>query len=502
MGLFLLAACSGGGGGGAATSQNGSLSLGLTDATTTDYQAVYITIKEVKVSKIVESEDEISGEDIWTVVATPDATYNLLDLVNGVIQHLGITDLEAGQYNQMRLVLGNDNDHDESLNLEGEPHPFANYIIYGDDSEYIELTIPSGFQSGFKIVGGFTIEADQLTDLVLDFNVLKSIVQAGASGKWLLKPTVKALNQQASASISGVVSHEDVPLEGAIVSAQITSGEEEIEIVTAATVTDETGEYQLLVGAGTYNLVAIMPGYQTSTTEVTIEAGDTAEQDFQMEAAVGGMGTIYGSVNILNGDDDQSVAISIRDEDGVEVKSASVANGGTYWFDLPTGVYSMVAIFTVDGEEMTLEAKEAFEIHDGTVIEFDIWFEDIDEKDDDTDDPKPGKVTICHKGREITISSSAFKAHLNHGDSEGSCDVIDDDGDVDDDSDTEEPIDEDGPDDSIDNGNPQKVTICHKGRQITVSDSAVDPHLKHGDTIGKCGSDTQGGDDEEDPVVD
>ena len=486
---FLLAACGGSGGGGSSSSQTGSLSVGLTDATTTDYKAVYITVREVKVSKTVESGDSLPDEEIWTVVARPDATYNLLELINGVIQHLGIADLEVGQYNQMRLVLGNL--PDKSKNIKEEAHPFANYIVYGDASEYLELTVPmtvpSGFQSGFKIVGGFTIDADQQTDLVLDFNVVKSIVQAGASGKWLLKPTVKVLDQKASASITGLVYYVDsngvnIPLKDAIVSAQFTTDGEETEIVSASTVTDETGEYQLLVDAGTFTLVATMPGYNKNTAEVTVEVGGTAEQDFQMEV-VDGMGTIYGSVTILNGDDDQSVTISIRDEVGDEVDSASVANGGTYWFDLPPGVYSMVAIFTVDGEKMTLVAKAAFEILDGTVIEFDILFVDIDE--DDTDDQKPEKVTICHKGREITISSSARKAHLNHGDTEGSCDAPDDDGDID------EPVDEDG---DIDEPVDEKVTICHKGRQITVSDSAVDAHLKHGDTIGVCGGNIQNGD--------
>ena len=33
---------------------------------------------------------------------------------------------------------------------------------------------------------------------------------------------------------------------------------------------------------------------------------------------------------------------------------------------------------------------------------------------------------------------------------------------------------------------PQKVTICHKGHTITVSQSALPAHLRHGDTVGPC----------------
>jgi hypothetical protein len=32
----------------------------------------------------------------------------------------------------------------------------------------------------------------------------------------------------------------------------------------------------------------------------------------------------------------------------------------------------------------------------------------------------------------------------------------------------------------------KRVTICHSGTTLTVSGSALDAHLKHGDTIGPC----------------
>jgi hypothetical protein len=33
---------------------------------------------------------------------------------------------------------------------------------------------------------------------------------------------------------------------------------------------------------------------------------------------------------------------------------------------------------------------------------------------------------------------------------------------------------------------PKLVTICHKGRTITVAEPAVPTHLSHGDTLGPC----------------
>ena len=45
-----------------------------------------------------------------------------------------------------------------------------------------------------------------------------------------------------------------------------------------------------------------------------------------------------------------------------------------------------------------------------------------DEKDDDKDDDGH-KVTICHKGHTIEVSKKALKAHLQHGDTRGACEV-------------------------------------------------------------------------------
>lgn len=304
----------------------------------------------------------------------------------------------------------------------------------------------------------------------------------------------------------------DLLLAGAIISAQTTTESTENQIVTASsTVTDESGEYVLLAAPGTYQVVAVMPNYATAAATVTVAAGDMVEQNFVM-TPVEGVGTIYGTVSILKAADNQSVTINIlkNQDDGtlVEVTSKSVANGGTYYFDLSPGTYSMTALFDVNGEQMTLEAKDAFEILDGTVIEFDILFENTEDQQDTADDgntdgtdsQKPEKVTICHKGRTITISSSALRAHLNHGDTEGACDSgAGDDSDETDgddaepDTDEEDGAEQEGEGEELetdtDTEQLQKVTICHKGRQISVSEAALQAHLNHGDTLGECADD-------------
>jgi len=83
-----------------------------------------------------------------------------------------------GTYTQVRLILS-----DEA----GE-----NWIIDGNDARH-DLTVPSGAQTGAKLITGqFEIVAGQLNTLLLDFNAAASVHEAGASGKWIMRPTVAA----------------------------------------------------------------------------------------------------------------------------------------------------------------------------------------------------------------------------------------------------------------------------------------------------------------------
>jgi len=80
------------------------------------------------------------------------------------------------------------------------------------------LKIPSGYQTGIKIVHGFNIEEDQTTELILDFSASESIVMPGHDGEWLLKPTIKVIDVDNYSIISGTVNPQ---LGEVLVSAQI-----------------------------------------------------------------------------------------------------------------------------------------------------------------------------------------------------------------------------------------------------------------------------------------
>ena len=187
--LLFIGCGSGGGGSSSGGGGVGTLSLSLSDASTDRYKAVYVTITDIQVHQPGGNENNPNS---WYSVDMPASpmTVNLLDLVNGVREDLGLVDLEAGAYTQMRLIIGQTPERNGAINILSQAHPYANYVIDLND-DYHELKVPSGSQSGYKIVGGFDINANSTTELILDFDANRSVVEAGNSGQWLLKPTVK-----------------------------------------------------------------------------------------------------------------------------------------------------------------------------------------------------------------------------------------------------------------------------------------------------------------------
>jgi transcription antitermination factor NusG len=248
--LAVLAAC--GGGGGSDTSTTGTLRLALTDAPGCGYDAVNVTVEKVRVHQSSTAGDNDPG---WSEIAlSPARRVNLLTLTNGVLMDLGQMPLPAGKYTQMRLVLA----------ANGGAQPLANSVVPTGGAE-VALKTPSGQQSGVKANIDIDIAANQMADFVLDFDACKSVVTAGGSGQYLLKPVVTVMPR----FISGVLGYVQ-PGAGAVVSLQ-QQGE-----VVRATVPDATGRYLLQpVAPGTYTLVMSAPGHTTAVVTQVPVATDT-----------------------------------------------------------------------------------------------------------------------------------------------------------------------------------------------------------------------------------
>lgn len=335
---LILASC---GGSGSSSGGDGTLSLSLTDSTTQDYRAVYVTIDRVDVHRT---------DGNWEIVATPQATYNLLELVNGVTVVLGEDLLPAGDYSQMRLIIGSTPDN--GLNIAGNVHPHANYLLIGDNFDVEPLKIPSGPQTGIKLISGFTINENQTTELLLDFDAMRSVVKAGESGLYLLKPTIKILKVAEYASVEGTVTttanEVSTPLVGALVSAQAGNPLQ----IQAGTVTDDDGEYKLFLMPGDYTLVAAGDGYLPACNHLTLTSSEQLLANFDLTPADITF-TLDGTVTVANPDEDQSVTLTFYQTlDCNEATPASVVvgelniaadiNGVSYEISLPAGNYKMV----------------------------------------------------------------------------------------------------------------------------------------------------------------
>lgn len=361
----LLVACGGGGSGGS-SGGTGELSMSLTDTSLYQYQAVYVTIDKIKVHR-----DDGGG---WKTVASPLQTFNLLELVNGVREDLGLATLDVGHYTQMRLIIGDT--PDDSLNIFSQTHPFANYVILADGMDSIhELKVPSGPQTGVKLVNGFDINTNQTTELILDFDVSKSVIKAGSSGQWHLKPTIKVLDTLTHAIIDGTVTEDETGnnLQGVLVSAQLYNDveldEKDWVLVQAATTSDINGEYALFLSPGTYNIVAFAEGYNPGCIDVEALTDTVQTQPFILIPATE-TGTIGGNVTISGGSTTQYVTISFRQvvtcnggTTTIEVTMRNIANGGNYSVNLPAGTYRVVA--STFGKNIQASDVELF---DGDVI--------------------------------------------------------------------------------------------------------------------------------------
>lgn len=151
----------------------------LTDAPG-DYEEVNIEIMDVQVNPEDDEEGWVSLDSVNTGV------YNLLQLTAGLDTLLGTAILPAGHMGQLRLILGNNNAVVEN----GNTH---------------NLTTPSAQQSGLKLQINTELVAGATYQVLLDFDAAKSVVKAGNSGKYILKPVIRTIVEAQTGSIGGTL---------------------------------------------------------------------------------------------------------------------------------------------------------------------------------------------------------------------------------------------------------------------------------------------------------
>lgn len=244
MGIVAAGMVACGGGGGAGAAGQGSMRLAMTDAPGCGYDHVWVTVDKVSVNPSASAADSDPG---WTdLTLSPAPRIDLLGLTNGVLQELGTVPLSAGHYSQVRLVL--------AANAAGA-NPPAN-AVQPTGGSVVALTTPSGQQSGLKLQANVDVASGQMADLVLDFDACKSIVAAGNSGQYQLKPVISVVPRIVS-GIQGVVATSLAPTSTTI-SAQQNGAS------VRSTAPDASGNFSIpFLAPGNYTLVITSDAHAT-----------------------------------------------------------------------------------------------------------------------------------------------------------------------------------------------------------------------------------------------
>ena len=250
---FVLAACGGGGGGDGGQARSGAtLGVMLTDAPACGFDAVNVTVRQVRIHRSEDAEEDVDG---WTNVnIDPPRKINLLDLNNGVAAALGEGPIGPGTYQQFRLVLVHNDDD-----------TLANSVVLSGTSRELPLETK---KSGIKLVHGFTVGINERADVLLDFNACKSVVKRGhghdnkdGKGTYSLKPVIKITPflVNVNTSIQGVIAPT---LLGSNV---VISAQRNGTIVQSTAPNQYTGEFTLArLDSGDYDVVVTADGHATA----------------------------------------------------------------------------------------------------------------------------------------------------------------------------------------------------------------------------------------------
>lgn len=323
-----LMACGGGGGGASST---GTLKLAMTDAPACGYDHVYVTVNKIRVHQSAAADgSELLG---WSELSIPAQRIDLLALTNGVLQELGSLPLPAGTYQQVRLVLADNPANPSTAN------PLANALVLSGTTDEVPLSTPSGQQSGFKLKARFDVQSGQVADMVLDFDACRSIVKAGSSGRYNLKPVVSVIKRLTTA-IEGYV-------HPSIAAHVVVSTRDPDNNLRATVPNPTTGKFTLAYLPENTQYTVVVAGQNLTTAAVTnvpvsvatgVTALNTALTPIQPAASAMAAvaGVVSNSANVLLTDAQVSARQTLSTGQVLDVASTGVdASGADYGMSLP-----------------------------------------------------------------------------------------------------------------------------------------------------------------------
>ncbi len=181
---LLVAAC--GGGGSAQQDATGFINIALTDAAVDNVSEVWVEFSSLTLKP--------QGGDDLVFDFDPPKTFNLLELQDGMTAALlPDTRVPVGPYTWMRI----------GVNAEFD-NVMDSYALLNDGTS-VELSVPSGSQSGLKLQNGFTITQDQSTNLVVDWDLRKALTDPLGQPGYHLRPALRVTDMAVYGTLEGAV---------------------------------------------------------------------------------------------------------------------------------------------------------------------------------------------------------------------------------------------------------------------------------------------------------
>jgi hypothetical protein len=208
----VLSGCGGSGSGSGETAATGFLSLGVSDGPISSAEKVCITFDEIELK---------SGSETTVFTRDPEVDppwkINLLDYQGtDAAPLLFDKEVPAGNYQWMRLGVdaelgANGGAGDSGDDCNGE----ASYIVMDGGSTH-NLYIPSGAETGLKLVSGFTVPVNGSANFTAEWDLGKSITtppglrpEEPMGPDVVMKPVIRLVNNVEVGTLTGTV-HNDL----------------------------------------------------------------------------------------------------------------------------------------------------------------------------------------------------------------------------------------------------------------------------------------------------
>lgn len=169
----------------------GQAKLSVADAPVDGAEAVVVKFTGVELTG--------NGGNPVTITFPQPKTIDLLNQSGTASAVLFDQPIPVGSYGQIRLMVVADGD------------PGNSYITLSDGTMH-GLQVPSGAETGLKLVSGFTVTSSGVVDYTIDFDLRKAITcPPGQAPVCTLKPTETLVDNTTVGNIQGVVDNTLVP---------------------------------------------------------------------------------------------------------------------------------------------------------------------------------------------------------------------------------------------------------------------------------------------------